>query len=109
MSIGKRKQARLEKWATAKDSNGKNVESLVSHYDIWIEPEVRSSSRSSLNGKTGLVNVYDFRFRYTNVDIDITGNWRLLYDRRYFKVHSINKENQNRFYYLMRAEAQSPR
>jgi len=109
MSIGKRKQARLEKWATAKDSNGKNVESLVSYYEIWIEPEVRSSSRSSLNGKTGLVNVYDFRFRYDRVDIDITGNWRLLYDRRYFKVHSINKENQNRFYYLMKAEAQSPR
>src|SRR6185369_11778831 len=108
--IGERKQARLEKWATVKDSSGHNVESIVQKSNVWVEIIRQGGDRSSLNGKTGLTNMYQFRFRYASIDkIDITGNWRLVYDRRYFKVHSIEKEHQNRFYYIIKAESIGPR
>ena len=108
--IGQRKQIRLEQWTTTKDGNKNNVEAITKTLDTWAEIEELGGDRSSLNGKTQLTNMYRFRFRYASIDpIDITGNWRIIYDRRYFKVHNIKKENQKRFYYVVKAEAAGPR
>lgn len=105
--IGDRKQIRLEKWATGQDAKGNNTEVVTNIYDTWAEVSRSSGDRSSLNGKEGLTNFFIFRVRFN--DFDPTGNWRVVYDRRRFTVHSIEKEKQERFYWIIKAEASGKR
>ena len=108
--IGERKQIRLEQWQTSKDGNGNNTESVIRQINTWAEVKKEGGDRSSLNGLTQLSNNYKFRVRFSSINpIDVTGNWRVVYDRRYFKVHNVEKEEQNRFYYIIKAEASGKR
>lgn len=107
--VGDRVQIRMEQWTTSK-VNGNNVESITNTFDTWANVRRKGGDRSSLNGKTGLTNSYEFEIDYASVQpIDITGNWRIIYDRRYFKVHSIEKKKQERFYYIINAESKGAR
>jgi head-tail adaptor len=101
--IGQRKQIKLEKWVAAKDGLGDSKEYVTNAYGIYAEVERLSGGRASLNGQTNLDNIFQFRMRFDS--FDPTGNWRIVYDRRRFTVHSIEKENQNRFYWIFKAEA----
>jgi SPP1 family predicted phage head-tail adaptor len=110
MSIGETKQIRLEQWQTSKDAKGNNIETIIKKINTWAEVSKEGGDRSSLNGLTQLTNTYRFRTRFASIDvIDLTGNWRIVYDRRYFKVHNVEKEKQNRFYYIIKAEASGKR
>lgn len=108
--IGDRRQIRFEQWTTSKDGNGNNTEALTDQIDTWAEVKREGGDRSSLNGQTQLTNNFRFRVRFASVNpIDITGNWRIIYDKRYFKIHSVEKEDQKRFYYIIKAEAAGKR
>lgn len=103
MSIGERKQIQLERWTTAKDGNGNNVESVTIKVNTWAEVSRSGGDRSSVNGQEGLTNFFIFRIRFNQ--FDPTGNWRVIYDRRKFTPHSIEKEKQKRFYWIFKCEA----
>jgi len=98
------KPIRLEKWISVQDSNGEWDESITEKINVFAEVSRSGGDRSSLNGKEGLTNFFIFRFRY-NPKIDPTSNWRVIYDGRRFTPHSIEKENQNTFYWIIKAEA----
>ena len=97
-------QIRLEKWLTTKDGIGNNTEQVVTEVNVFAEVRRLSGDRASLNGQTFLDNMFQFRFRF-NPKIDPTGNWRIIYDGRRFTVHSIEQEEQRRFYWIVKAEA----
>jgi SPP1 family predicted phage head-tail adaptor len=106
--IGKRKQIQLKKYISVKDVKGDAKESVSETINTWAEVSRSSGDRSSLNGKEGLTNFFIFRMRF-NGEIDPTGNWRVVYDRRTFTVHSIEKEKQKRFYWIIKAESKGER
>ena len=97
-------QIRLEKWVTTQDTNGNNDEQITSIISTWAEVDRSGGDRSSLNGQTGLTNFFIFRLRF-NPKYDLTGNWKVVFDGREFTVHSIEKEKQQRFWLIIKAEA----
>lgn len=105
--IGERKQVRLEKWASAKDGSGNLKESVIQEVNTYAEVKRLSGSRAYLNGQIGLDNLFQFRLRFNS--FDPTGNWRIIFDRRKFTVHSIEKEKQERFYWIIKAQATGKR
>lgn len=105
--IGQMKQIKLEQWKTVKDGNGDNVESIVKNYSCWAEVSRSAGQRSSLNGQAGLTNFFIFKIHYHG--FDPTGNWRIVYDRRKFAPASIERENQNEFFWIIKAEASGKR
>lgn len=106
--IGDRKPIQLEKWISVKDSKGDAKESVEQRVNTWADVSGSSGDRSSLNGKEGLTNFFIFKVRF-DPSFDPTGNWRVVYDRRVFTVHSIEKEGQKRFYWIIKAEAKGKR
>ena len=104
------KQIQLEQWITTKDSKGNNTESISNTYSIWAEVSFLNEDRSGLNQKKqiGLTNMLQFRIWF-NDNLTVTGNWRLNYDGKKFTVHSIEKENQNNFFWIIKAESIGPR
>ena len=104
--IGTRHQIRLEQWTTTKDSNKNNVESVTDTLDTWADVSRESGDRSSLNGKTQLINVHRFRIRYASISpVFITGNWRVIYGGMKFAVNSVEREKEKRFYWIIKATA----
>ena len=97
-----RKQIRLEKWVSAKDGYGDFKETWVP-YNLWAEVQREGGSRATTNGKTSLNTSMRFRVRF-RPDFDVSGNWRVIYDGRGYTVRSIEKENENRFYWIIRAD-----
>jgi SPP1 family predicted phage head-tail adaptor len=105
--IGERKQIRLEKWASTADGNGEFDETIVQRVNTYAEVKRLSGSAVYLNSQVGLDNLFQFRLRFNS--FDPTGDWRITFDRRIFTVHSIEKENQNRFYWIIKAQAKGER
>lgn len=97
-------QIRLEKWISAKNGSGDAKESITEKINVWAEVTRSGGDRSSLNGKDGLTNFFIFRFRF-NPKFNPTGNWRVVYDQRVFTPHTIEKESQRRFWWIIKAEA----
>jgi SPP1 family predicted phage head-tail adaptor len=103
-------EIRLEKWVTTKDGNGNNTEQIVSKVNVFAEVSGSGGDRSSINnrrtvnGETVLSNFFLFRFRF-NPKFTTSGNWRVIYDGRRFTIKSIEKENQKRFWMIIKAEA----
>jgi head-tail adaptor len=105
--IGTMRQIKMEKWVSVKDVKGDFKESVTQVLNTWAEVSRSGGDRSSLNGKEGLTNFFVFRVRYGRVIP--TGNWRLVYDRRMFTVHSIEKEKQGNYWWIIKAEARGER
>lgn len=105
--IGQMKPIKMEKWTTTKNAQGHNIESITKNISCWAEVSRSAGDRSSLNGQAGLTNFFIFKIHYQN--FDPTGNWRIIFDRRRFAVNSIEKENQNEFYWIIKAEASGKR
>ena len=106
MIAGMRK-IKLEKWVSSKDGRGDFKEYVTETVNTWAEVSRSSGDRSSINGQTGLTNFFVFKVRFGRVDP--TGNWRITYDRRLFTVHSIEKEGQGNFWWIIKAEAKGAR
>lgn len=95
---------RLEKWVTTKDGSGNNIEILAEKINAFAEVTRLSGDRASLNGVTHLDNFFEFIVRFSP-KFNITGNWRLIYGGKRFTVHSIEKMEEKRFYWRIRAQA----
>ena len=101
--IGEMRQIKMEKWTTTKDINKNNVEAITKNISTWARVTRTGGDVSSINGNSGLTNFFVFKIHYQN--FDPTGNWRIIFDRRKFAVRSIEKENQNEFFWIIKAEA----
>lgn len=95
---------RLEKWVTSKDGSGNNIEEVTEKINLFAEVKRLSGDRASLNGVTNLDNFFQFIVRFTP-SFNITGNWRVIYGGNYFTVHSIERMQEKRFYWIIKGEA----
>lgn len=92
------KQVRLEKWISTRDGDGNSVET-VTKYNCFAEVTKSSGGRSSLNGQTMLTDTIRFKVRF-RPDFKPSGNWRIVYDGVRYTVQSIEKEKEERFYWI---------
>lgn len=93
---------RLEKWVSTKDGSG-DFKETVTKYNLFAEVLSSGSSRLTTNGSTKLNNTVQFKIRF-RPDFKPTGNWRVVYDGKRYTVNSIEKENQERFYWIITAD-----
>jgi SPP1 family predicted phage head-tail adaptor len=96
-------QIRLERWESVKDVNGNWKENIVIKVNVFAEVTRSGGDRSSINGQTGLTNFFIFRMRF-NPKIQPSGTWRVIYGGRSFTVHSIELEEQKRFWWVIKAK-----
>lgn len=101
-------EIRLEKWVSVKNGSGDSKESITQKVNVSAQVTRSSGDRSSLNGKDGLTNFFIFRFRF-NPKFNPSGKWRVVYDQRVFTPHSIEKESQRRFWWIIKAESRGIR
>ena len=102
------KMIRMDRYKSTKDSKGDFKETVDLRVTAWAEVSRSGGDRSSLNGQEGLTNFFLFRVKF-NPKFNPTGNWRVIYDGRRFTVHSIEKEEQRRFHWIIKGEAQGKR
>lgn len=101
---GLSKPIRLEKYVTTKDGDGNNTET-VSKFNFWAEVKRNSGGRTEAAGQPQLTNDITFKVRF-RPDFDVSGNWRVVYDQRRFTVNSIDKDKEQRFYWIIKATSQ---
>lgn len=101
------KQIRLEKWVTSQDSNGENVET-VAKYNLHAEVTKKGGARVSTLGQVLLQDSVQFRVRFRPY-FKPSGNWRVVYDGNRHTVQKIEKEKENRFWWLITADSKSLR
>lgn len=104
---GVSKQIRLEKYVTAKDGSGNNTET-VTKYNLFAEVKRRGGSRVNQDGQTQLTQSIQFRVRF-RPDFKPSGNWRVVFDGNRYTVQSIEKEKEDRFWWLITTESQGMR
>lgn len=105
--IGDKKPIRLEHWYTTKAANG-DFKETVTKYNLWADVKRKGGDRGEINGQTGLDNIIEFRV-YWKPNIFPTGNWRVIYSGRTHTIHSIVKENEDRFNWIITAESTGKR
>lgn len=105
MSIGTMKQVVLEQWTQPKDGSGNIVDTKTHSYKIWADVS-RSSGSRVFDTQTKMDSQYKFR-AYSRTAFDITALWKIVYDGKRLTVQSIDKEKENNFYWIIRADANS--
>lgn len=101
------KQIRLEKWVTVKDGSGNNTET-VSKYNLFAEVKRNGGGRINTDGQTSLTQNIQFRVRF-RPDFKPSGNWRVVFDGLRYTVQTIEKEGEDRFWWLIKTESQGER
>lgn len=99
---GVSKQVRLEKYESTQNGSGNWVET-VTRYNCFAEVEKQGGGRSSLNGRDKLTSTIRFKIRF-RPDFKPSGNWRVIYDGLRYTVQSIEKEKEQRFYWIFKCE-----
>ena len=99
---GVSKQIRLEKYVSTQDGSGNWVET-VTKYNCFAEVVREGGVRSSLNGQNKLNATIKFKIRF-RPDFKPSGNWRVIYDGLRYTVHSIEKEKEERFYWIFKCD-----
>lgn len=74
--------------------------------NTWADLKTRNGFRGVENGQVQLGQFFEFRFRYRE-EIDINANTRLIYDGKRYTVHSIQKENGKKFYWIVTCQSKT--
>jgi len=98
----------FRQYTSAKNGAGHSVETLAKNLSAYAEVRKLTGARAYLDGQIGLDNLFEFVVRF-NPAYDFTGDWRVIYDRRKFIISSVEKENQEEFYLIIKAAAAGPR
>lgn len=102
--IGNMRMIKLQKRVVAKDANGSLVNSISSSYKIWAEVGRDYGGREYSDSQTRLNARYTFKIYY-NPDFVIDSNWKVIYDGKEFTVSSIERLNESRFNWIIKATA----
>lgn len=71
----------------------------------WANVKRKSGFREA-SGQAVLGQFFEFTFRYRG-DISINANTRLIYDGRKLTVHSLEKKDEQQFFWILTAEAKT--
>lgn len=104
-SIGTRKSITLiDETPTLEDGKSKpNSEEILK---TWADVRMNNGFRDVSFGQTQIGRFFEFRFRYRG-DITVNANCSIIYDGVKRKVHSLEKEKEKKFYWIVRAESKS--
>jgi SPP1 family predicted phage head-tail adaptor len=87
-------------------TDGEWVPSTTTILRTWADVRERSGSRAVQNDQTLLDKFFEFKFRW-NGDIQINANVKLVYDGRRYTIHSLEKQHQKKFYWILQAQVKS--
>ena len=100
--IGSLRMVKLWQYTAAPDENGDQVETLVLKAKTFAEVTDNGGSRGIDRGQVNLDSSKTFRIRYRE-DWNIKGSWRIQYLGKYYTVTNIERINEKRFNWLIRA------
>jgi head-tail adaptor len=98
------KQIILEQWETETDLKGNMSDVLLRRIPVWAEVKRIGGGRSGLNGQVQLDNRIEFKVHW-KPNIYPSGNWRIVYNGRKHTVSSIEKMEEDKFYWIITAES----
>ena len=102
------KPIKLVKISVVKDADGNNVEAGVANWSTFAKVTRVGGDAVDSNGALKLNTTYNFKVRI-NYNFNPSGNWRVVYDGRNFDVSSIEKENENKFFWIITGHAKNIR
>ena len=108
MGIGNKKQIRLEKWESHKDDQGNFIESRTETHNVWADVERMGGSRGQFASTTQLSNTLTFTIRF-RPDWWPTGNWKVVFNGRSHTVQSIERQDEDRFNWIITAQSAGKR
>lgn len=103
--IGARKQIKIVS-ETPVLTNGNWVANDTTLLNAWADFKIKNGFRGVENGQAQLGQFFEFRFRYRE-EIAIDANTRLIYDGKKYTVHSIQKENGKKFYWIVTCQSKT--
>lgn len=74
--------------------------------ESWADVEQKTGFRDTNLNQTQIGRFYEFRFRFRG-DITINAHCRIIYDGKKRTIHSVEKENEKPFYWILRVESKS--
>lgn len=86
--------------------NGEWEPQEVTLYRGWADVKKKSGSRDQQNNQTVFGKFFELRFRFQG-DITLNANVKLVYGGNTLTVHSIEREKEKSFYWILRAEAKA--
>ncbi len=101
--IGSYKLVKLYQYTVAKDVTGNNTETEALRYRTFAEVKDGSGSLGSDHGHNSLSNEKTFKIRY-RPDWSIGTKWKIKYFGKMYGIKSIERINEGRFNWLIRAE-----
>ena len=91
---------RLEKWVSTQ-VNGVWNES-VTKYNVFAEVTRQGGSKVNDSGHTSLTQTVKFKIRF-RPNWKPSGNWKVIYDGIQYDIKSIERENEERFFWIFTA------
>lgn len=99
--VGLKKKIQLIKITPYKDSEGR-ISTTETKYNLWANVRNVSDSRSYVSGQTRLGEGIDFTVYYRE-SFDLSADWQVLYLGNRFTVSSIERDEQKRFNWIIKA------
>lgn len=93
---------RLEKFVSTQGNTGNWTES-VTKYNCWAEVTRTGGSKTLSNGNDQMKTSYDFKVRF-RPDFKPSGNWRIVYCGIIYTVNSIERVNEDRFFWIFKCD-----
>ena len=101
--IGTFKLIKLYQYTVAKDVTGNNTETEALRFRTFAEVKDGGGSLGSDHGHNSLSNEKTFKIRY-RPDWNIGTKWKIKYFGKMYGITSIERINEKRFNWLIRAE-----
>ena len=105
MGVGTMKMIKLIEIVQNQTSGGRNQESEGPNYPLWAEIKRRAAGFVYKSGLVNLTESLEFRVRYRD-DIKPNSKYKVLYLGNRHQVKSIERENENKFFWIIKADAQ---
>lgn len=103
--IGSRHQIKIiDQTPVITDSNWQTEATTILR--TWADVKLRSDSRVVMSGQAQLSKFFEFRFRFRGT-IELNANTRIVYQGDRHTIHSIERESQKDFYWIVRCQAKS--
>ena len=101
--IGSYKLVKLYQYTVAKDATGNNTETEALRYRTFADVKDSGGSLNSDHGHNILTNEKTFKIRYRH-DWVLNTKWKIKYFGKLYGIKSIERINEGRFNWLIRAE-----
>lgn len=101
--IGLYKLVKLYQYTVAKDATGNNTETEALRYRTFAEVKNSSGSLGSDHGHNTMLNEKTFKIRY-RTDWILNTKWKVKYFGKLYGIKGIERINEGRFNWLIRAE-----